>query len=60
MQLVIKYPLTQVLLYFVNVDGGMKKTAKAKLFEELESRVASVKLARIDVMIRDAMFFCIC
>ena len=53
---VLKYPLTQVPLSLANVDGSMKKTPKAKLLQELESRVVSLKPASIDVMI-DAMFF---
>ena len=58
---VLKYPLTQVPLFLANVDGSMrKKTPKAKLLQELESRVASVKPASIDVLIIDAMFSCIC
>ena len=35
----------------------MKKTPKAKLLQELESRVVSLKPASIDVMIIDAIFF---
>ena len=35
----------------------MQKTLKERLLQELESRVASVKPASIDVMIKDAMFF---
>ena len=54
---VLKYPLTQVPLSLANVDGSMKKTPKAKLLQQLESRVVSLKPASIDVMIIDAMFF---
>ena len=54
---VLKYSLTQVPLSLANVDGSMKKTPKVKLLQELESRVASLKPASIDVMVVDAMFF---
>ena len=54
---VLKYPLTQVPLSLTNFDVSIKKIPKAKLLKELESRVASVKPASIDVMIIDAMFF---
>ena len=54
---VLKYPLTQVPLSLTNFNGSIKKILKAKLLKELESRVASVKPASIDVMIIDAMFF---
>ena len=54
---VLKYPLTQVPLYFANADGSMKKIPKAKLLQELQSHVTSDKLASIDAMIIDAMFF---
>ena len=53
MGVVLKYPLTQVLLYFANVDESIK----AKLLQERGSRVASIEPASIDVMIIDAMFF---
>ena len=51
------YPLTQVPRSLPNVDGSKKKTSKEKLLQKLESRVASVKPASLDVMIIDAMFF---
>ena len=54
---ILKYPLTQVPLSLTNFDGSIKKIPKAKLLKELESRVASVKRASIDLMIIDAMFF---
>ena len=55
----LKYPspLTQVPRSLPNVDGSKKKTSKEKLLQKLESRVASVKPASLDVMIIDAMFF---
>ena len=56
MEEVLKYPPTKVPLSLANVDGSMKKTARAKLLQELESRVVSLKPASIDVMIMDAMF----
>ena len=46
-----KYPLTQVPLSIVNVDGSMNKAHKAKLLQELKSCVASIKPASIDIMI---------
>ena len=54
---VLKHSLTQVTLFLENVD---EKTPKAKLLQELESHVASVKPASIDVMIIDTMFFLLC
>ena len=44
-------------LSLVNIDVSMKKTPKIKLLVELVSRVASVKLASIYVMIIGQMFF---
>ena len=54
---VLKHSLTQVTLFIENVD---EKTPKAKLLQELESHVAFVKPASIDVMIIDTMFFLLC
>ena len=53
---ILKYSQTQVTFSVANVDGSKKKKKK-KLLEELESRVACVNSASIDVMVIDVMFF---
>ena len=57
MATVLTYPLTPVPLSLCHVDGKMQKTPKAKLLQELESRVIHSPPKNVDIVIVDGMFF---
>ena len=54
---ILSYPLTPVPLCFSHLDGSMKKTNKAVLFNELEKKVRSCPPRRIDCTLIDGMFY---